>query len=74
MGIVSHRQYMRFDSFRNDKTTEKSALIIELTIATLNTSFEENIAGKIENAGYKHFLLFSQCFKKHVPRCPLNSR
>ena len=24
----------------------------------------ENIAGKGENAGYKHFLLFSQCFQK----------
>ena len=24
----------------------------------------ENIAGKRENAGYKHFLLFPQCFQK----------
>ena len=24
----------------------------------------ENIEGKEENAGYQHFLLFSQCFKK----------
>ena len=24
----------------------------------------ENIAGKGENAGYQHFLLFSQCFQK----------
>ena len=24
----------------------------------------ENIAGKGENAGYQHFLLFPQCFKK----------
>ena len=24
----------------------------------------ENIVGKGENAGYKHFLLFSQCFEK----------
>ena len=24
----------------------------------------ENIAGKEENAGYQHFLLFPQCFQK----------
>ena len=24
----------------------------------------ENIAGKAENAGYQHFLLFPQCFQK----------
>ena len=24
----------------------------------------ENIAGKGENAGYQHFLLFPQCFQK----------
>ena len=24
----------------------------------------ENIVGKVENAGYQHFLLFSQCFQK----------
>ena len=24
----------------------------------------ENIVGKGENAGYQHFLLFPQCFKK----------
>ena len=24
----------------------------------------ENIVGKGENAGYKHFLLFPQCFQK----------
>ena len=32
----------------------------------LNVAFGkvENIAGKIENAGYQHFLLFLQCFQK----------
>ena len=25
---------------------------------------EENIVGKVENAGYQHFLLFPQCFQK----------
>ena len=25
-----------------------------------------NIVGKEENAGYQHFLLFPQCFKKHT--------
>ena len=25
---------------------------------------EENIVGKGENAGYKHFLLFPQCFQR----------
>ena len=24
----------------------------------------ENIVGKVENAGYEHFLLFTQCFQK----------
>ena len=28
----------------------------------------ENIVGKGENAGYKHFLLFLQCFQKHSRR------
>ena len=26
----------------------------------------DNIVGKAENAGYKHFLLFQQCFQKYV--------
>ena len=25
---------------------------------------KENIVGKVENAGYQHFLLFTQCFQK----------
>ena len=29
-----------------------------------NLNMTENIAGKEENAGYKHFLLSSQCFQK----------
>ena len=34
----------------------------------------ENIVGKGENAGYQHFLLFSQCFEegffpRHVKGC-----
>ena len=29
---------------------------------------EENIAGKGENAGYQHYLLFSQCFQKPTIR------
>ena len=28
----------------------------------------ENIVGKGENAGYQHFLIFLQCFKKHLFR------
>ena len=27
---------------------------------------KENIVGKVENAGYQHFLLFTQCFQKGV--------
>ena len=27
------------------------------------SDMEENIVGKGENAGYQHFLLFSQCFQ-----------
>ena len=26
----------------------------------------ENIVGKVENAGYQHFLLFQQCFQKNI--------
>ena len=35
----------------------------------------ENIVRKGENAGYKHFLLFPQCFQKVVKNqdCVLNS-
>ena len=32
------------------------------------TKSEENIAGKGENAGYQHFLLFPQCFPKALER------
>ena len=28
----------------------------------------ENILGKGENAGYQHFLLFPECFKKSFPQ------
>ena len=34
----------------------------------------ENIVGKEENAGYQHFLLFSQCFKKLYFSGPLTGR
>ena len=28
------------------------------------TDWVENIMGKVENAGYQHFLYFPQCFQK----------
>ena len=41
-------------------------LFLYHTISTFNAPEEkqyfENIVGKGENAGYQHFLLFSQCF------------
>ena len=27
----------------------------------------ENSVGKEENAGFQHFLLFPQCFERHLP-------
>ena len=33
-----------------------------MTISVFDSA--ENIVGKRENAGYQHFLLFLQCFKK----------
>ena len=35
---------------------------IYLLTTTLDKKHFENIMGKGENAGYQHFLLFSQCF------------
>ena len=35
--------------------TEKLKIVLERL---------ENIVGKVENAGYQHFLLFPQCFHK----------
>ena len=41
----------------NDKVdvTKKLKFVVERV---------ENIVGKVENAGYQHFLLFPQCFQK----------
>ena len=42
--------------------TEKLKLVSEKL--KLVSGRVENIVGKGENAGYQHFLLFPQCFKK----------
>ena len=43
----------KFKAFADDKIN-----------VTENLKFVENIVGKGENAGYQHFLPFSQCFQK----------
>ena len=47
----------KLKAFADDKinVTEK----IEFVLGRV-----ENIVGKVENAGYQHFLLFPQCFQK----------
>ena len=64
-----------FNPFSNDKIldmTKQKAFadgklnITKITIALLNTV--ENTAGKGENAGYQHFLLFPQCFQSLLPK------
>ena len=49
--------WSKLKAFADDKinVTEKLKLILERV---------ENIVGKGENAGYRHFLLFPQCFQK----------
>ena len=60
-----------FNSLPNDKILDWSNLkafaddkinVIEKIKFVLGKV--ENIAGKRENAGYQHFLLFPQCFQK----------
>ena len=47
----------KLKAFANAKTNVREKLIFVLETV-------ENINGKGENAGYQHFLLFSQCFQK----------
>ena len=47
----------KFKAFANDNFS-----VAKLIISVLYR--EENIVGKGENAGYQHFLLFTQCFQK----------
>ena len=62
---------MKFQSLPNDKTVDLSKMKAiadhKMKLATIKILvFDrfENIVGKGENAGYKHFLLFPQCFQK----------
>ena len=57
--------------FPNNKILDRSKLkaladdkikVLKMIIFVLDRV--ENIVGKGENAGYKHFLLFPQCFQK----------
>ena len=59
----------RFDPLSNDKFLDMTKLKAfaddKLNFAKITISLcdrVENTVGKEENAGYKHFLLFSQCF------------
>ena len=61
----------KFNSLPNDKILDWSklkALADDKIKVTQKSKFVsskvENIVGKGENAGYQHFLLFSQCFQK----------
>ena len=47
----------KFKAFAVDKSP-----VAKIMISRLDRI--ENIVGKGENAGYQHFLLFSQCFQK----------
>ena len=60
-----------FNSLPNDKMRDQSNLkafeddildVVQMMICV--TDWLENIMGKGENAGYQHFLLFPQCFRK----------
>ena len=60
-------------SRHNDKSAKSIVLIggglyktvLGLVLPTLVKQSFESIAGKGENAGYQHFLLFQQCFLLH---------
>ena len=63
--------YMYLTLLPNDKTIDwsefKAFADDKINVAKMaRSSFNrvENIAGKGENAGYQHFLLFPQCFAK----------
>ena len=49
--------WLEFKAFADEKISETEKL--KFVLGKL-----ENIAGKGENAGYQHFLLFPQCFQK----------
>ena len=60
-----------FNSLPNDSSLDQSkfkAFADDKIILTQKSKFVlgsvENIAGKGENSGYQHFLLFPQCFQK----------
>ena len=60
-----------FNSLPNDKILDWSklkAFVVDNSNVNKKLKFAvdrvENIVGKIENVGYKHFLLFPQCFQK----------
>ena len=62
---------MQFNPFPNDKIMTlikfKGFADDKFNVAKIMISLTdrlENIAGKGENAGYQHFLLFPQCFQK----------
>ena len=65
------RQIWNFNPFPYDKildTTKLKAFADDiLNVAKMTISLfhrVENTVGKGENAGYQHFLLFTQCFPK----------
>ena len=82
--IKSYHNFGSITSLPNDKNVDWSKLKRfaddNLNIAQMmEFSFDrvENIVGKGENAGFQHFLLFTQCFPKasicKIPDCGANS-
>ena len=70
---------LEFKSLPNNKILDQSKLkafaddklkVIQKAKIVVDTT--ENIVGKEENAGYQHFLLFSQCFQKALSSGSLN--
>ena len=60
-------------SFPNDKILDSQKKKLKafgeekLNVVKKMIDRVENIAGKEENAGYQHFLLFPQCFFQSLP-------
>ena len=55
--LLSSTLNLKLTAFADDKMN-----VVEMLISLSDRI--ENMMGKGENAGYQHFLLFSQCFQK----------
>ena len=71
MDYFSHHENKQFNSLPYDKFSDwfklKACADDKINFSKKSKyvlGWVENIVGKGENAGYKHFLLFPQCFPK----------